>query len=140
MKLESLVRLCFPEPPTPMSIVLPLGCLKTLDILNRWSIASSKKMSFYWLLPSKYSSCWSSKTFYNFWMDLISSYSLPKSSLSKSPNLIPLDPNIWSFSILLLKPRPNNSIIRSMNQSRSSSFISLSWNTRELSWIHSRIN
>ena len=33
-KLLNLVRLYFPQPPTPINIIFPLGCLKTLAILR----------------------------------------------------------------------------------------------------------
>lgn len=60
MKEASFVSDCFPLPPTPKtvflenplndyvvfyvptSIMLPLGCLRTLDILTKWSMASGK--------------------------------------------------------------------------------------------------
>lgn len=40
---DNFERLCLPLPPTPISIALPLGCLKILQILKICSTASSKK-------------------------------------------------------------------------------------------------
>lgn len=39
----SLVKLCLPEPPTPIKRALPLFCLRILQILLRWRMASLKK-------------------------------------------------------------------------------------------------
>jgi hypothetical protein len=46
MDVHSLMRLYFPEPPTPISIIWPLGYLRTLAILKTCSIASSNKTKF----------------------------------------------------------------------------------------------
>jgi hypothetical protein len=46
MKLHNFVKDYFPDPPTPINIEFPLGCLSTLEILRTCSMASSKKMSF----------------------------------------------------------------------------------------------
>lgn len=43
---ESFVSDYLPEPPTPISIMFPLGCLSTLATLTMCSIASSKKTRF----------------------------------------------------------------------------------------------
>ena len=112
MNPDNLVKLYFPLPPTPINIALPLGYLKTLEILKTCSIASLKKINFYYPFPSRYSSYLSSKTLSSFFVSLISSYSFPKSSLRVSPNLIAFAPKIYSFSDLLLNPLPKSSIIK----------------------------
>lgn len=43
IKDANLDKLCFPEPPTPINMALPRGCLKILQILKICSTASSKK-------------------------------------------------------------------------------------------------
>ena len=45
----SLVRDCFPEPPTPTSSADDLGCLIILLILIRWHMASSNSTRFIFL-------------------------------------------------------------------------------------------
>jgi hypothetical protein len=49
MKQESLVKLCFPEPPTPTRRIFPPGELITLVILKRCLRASSKITKFIFL-------------------------------------------------------------------------------------------
>lgn len=43
---DSFVKDYLPEPPTPISIILPRGYLKTRAIREIWSIASSKNTKF----------------------------------------------------------------------------------------------
>lgn len=38
----SLVKLCFPDPPTPTNSALPLGCFKMRLIRDKWAMASLK--------------------------------------------------------------------------------------------------
>lgn len=50
MQDANLVKLCLPDPPTPINKALPLFCLKILHILLKCKIASLKKTKFM-LLP-----------------------------------------------------------------------------------------
>jgi len=46
MKVHNLIKLCLPEPPTPISMMCPLGCFKTRAIRRTCSMASSKRTKF----------------------------------------------------------------------------------------------
>lgn len=90
-KEANLAKLYLPDPPTPISIAFPLGCLSILATLKTCSKASSKKTrSILSLVAKEYSSYFSSRALtIIFLFSVTSSYTmLAASNFKMSENKI----------------------------------------------------
>lgn len=131
---------CLPEPPTPINMMLPLGCLSALRIFIKWRIASSKKTRFILTeLLMLYSSRQLFITLSSLGTSLISSQRRTAASILRmSEKITFFSPNRSLNSRGDLNDLESMSITMSVNHFSSALLIRRSPKIREISFTHNR--